>query len=91
MNSHVISSESSECFYAFMKDDKFLHQDEWDAYPAAKVIPLLTDDPTEAYTYRNRERALFHLTEYSNRLKGFKIVKVEEKVIKTYTIKDQND
>ena len=82
---HTISSQVTESFYALMKNNKFLHADEW-TVEAGKAIPILTDDPTEAYTLRNKDRANWHLEEYSQRLKGFKVVHVEETVIKSYKI-----
>lgn len=83
----ALTFTSKESFFAFMKGKKFLHQEEWVIDENTKMVKtVFTNDPQQAYTLRNKDRAQFHLDEYANRLKGFRIVEIKETFTRSYKV-----
>jgi hypothetical protein len=70
----------TEKYYVIEKDGKFYS--DFDENSSV----LFVDTPDEAYIFRNKDPADFHLAEYHSRFaSGFKVVEIIEEKIVTFT------
>jgi hypothetical protein len=85
MKTYPINHSYSYSYFALANKKNLLHE-AWLLTTKNKYISLVTNDPQQAYIFRNREQAQLYLNEYENRLQNFHVVEISETITRTYKI-----